>query len=86
MILVYIKSIETSGNGVHDAHAIITVSKASIKDGRNVIDVRGSYCWAGVGQTRVDATGMQTLLPDALVISVPNGTTMSGRYSIIPYN
>jgi hypothetical protein len=59
--------------------------KASVSGGRNAIEVNGSYCWAGVGQTRVNATGLTTNVPTTINLSVPSGTTLSGSYTIRNY-
>ena len=75
---ILFQNIET---GVNDSFAIIKVCKGT-SGGRNTIDIRGSYCWAGFGQTRVDATAnINNTLPGSINISVPSGT-MSGSYTI----
>ena len=74
---ILFQNVETSLN---DSFAVIKICKTSITGGRHIIDIRGSYCFAGVGQTRVDATGFTSNIT-SLYISVPSGT-ISGNYTI----
>jgi hypothetical protein len=72
---------ENSGVGVEESYAIIRVTKQSISSGRYILDVRGSYVWSGVGQTRIDATGYTVTTPTAIHISTTAGT-MVGSYTV----
>lgn len=69
-------------SNTNDAHCTIKIYKASITNGRNAIDIRGSYAWSGTGQSRIDATGYSTTLFNYVCISVPSGTNISGNYNV----
>jgi hypothetical protein len=72
-------------SGVNDSHCTIRLYKASVAGGRNALEVKGTYCWFNIGQSRVDATGYTTTIPSYIVIYVQSGTLMSGNYSIRNY-
>jgi hypothetical protein len=80
---ILFNNIETIASGIHDSHATIKVYKSLVSGGRNSIEIRGSYCWASIGQTRVDATGYTFTVPTYIHVSVPAGTTMTGTYTVV---
>ena len=52
-------------------------------DNRTHVVIRGSYCYAGIGETRVDASGF-AYSPTGVVFSMSSGT-LTGHYSVTYY-